>query len=56
MDSTISPDDGRYSDRARSLVRIGREAIAKPDDAALDRYFSADYVLLGQAAMSASKA
>lgn len=47
MDSTISPDDGRYSDRARSLVRIGREAIAKPDDAALDRYFSADYVLHG---------
>ncbi len=47
MDTYISPDDQRYSERARGLIRIGREAIAKPDDAALDRYFSHDYVLHG---------
>jgi predicted ester cyclase len=47
MDAYISPDDLRFSERARDLVRIGRDAIAKPDDAALDRYFSPDYVLHG---------
>lgn len=47
MDAYISPDDLRYGERARGLVRIGRDAIAKPDDAALDRYFSPDYVLHG---------
>jgi predicted ester cyclase len=47
MDTYISPDDQQFSERARGLVRIGREAIARPDDAALDRYFSDDYVLHG---------
>jgi len=47
MDSYISPDDAGYSERARRLVFIGREAIAKSDDTALDLYFSHDYVLHG---------
>jgi predicted ester cyclase len=47
MDNYISPDDQQLSERARSLVRIGREAIAKADDAALDRYYSDDYILHG---------
>jgi len=47
MDTYISPDDHQFSERARGLVRIGREAIAKPDDAALSRYFSDNYVLHG---------
>lgn len=32
---------------ADDLVRIGEEAIAKPDDAALDAYFAADFVFHG---------
>lgn len=47
MDGYIEPDDRRYSSRALGLVRIGRDAIAKPDDAALDDYFASDYVLHG---------
>ena len=47
MDAYISPDDPQYGERARGLIRIGRQAIARPDDAALDRYFSPDYVLHG---------
>lgn len=43
----IEPNDQRYSERARELVRIGRDAIAQADDAALDRYFSKDYILHG---------
>ena len=45
MEAYISPDDLRYSARARGLIHIGRDAIAQSDDAALDRYFSHDYVL-----------
>jgi predicted ester cyclase len=47
IDSYVSPDDFTYSARARALVEIGREAIAKADDAALDRYYADDYVLHG---------
>ncbi|MBI1686766.1 ester cyclase [Caulobacter hibisci] len=47
MDIYISPDDLQYSERARGLIRIGRDAVARSDDAALDRYFSPDYVLHG---------
>ena len=47
MDSYIDPGDQRYSARARKLVAIGRDAIAKADDAALDAYFAPDYVLHG---------
>ena len=47
MDRFIDPKDPRYSERARRLVQIGRQAIAKADDKALDAYFSEDYVLHG---------
>lgn len=43
----ISPNDTRYDERARGLIRIGREAIAVENDAALDAYFSKDFVLHG---------
>ncbi len=47
MEKYIEPTEPAYSKRARELVRIGREAIARADDAALDAYFSHDYVLHG---------
>jgi len=47
MSEFISPDDLRYGDRARALVRIGRDAIAIADDAALDAYFSKDFAFHG---------
>lgn len=47
MSEFISPDDTRYDDRARALVRIGREAIAVADDEKLDRYFAKDFSFHG---------
>ena len=43
MSEFISPDDPAYDERARGLVRIGREAIAVADDEKLDAYFAADF-------------
>lgn len=47
MSEFISPDDTRYDDRSRALVRIGREAIAVADDEKLDWYFAEDFVFHG---------
>jgi predicted ester cyclase len=47
MSEFISPDDTRYDERARALVRIGREGIAVADDEKLDAYFADDYVFHG---------
>ncbi|MPY61938.1 ester cyclase [Streptomyces spongiae] len=47
MSEFISPDDTRYDERARALVRIGREAIAVADDEKLDAYFAADFAFHG---------
>ncbi|GCD93157.1 ester cyclase [Embleya hyalina] len=47
MSEFISPDDTRYDERARALVRIGREAIAVADDEKLDAYFADDFVFHG---------
>lgn len=47
MNEFISPDDTRYDERARALIRIGREAIAVPDDEKLDRYFAEDFAFHG---------
>lgn len=49
MSEFISPTDTRYSERERGLVRIGREAIAVENDAALDAYFAADFTFHGPA-------
>jgi hypothetical protein len=38
MSEFISPDDTRYDERARALVRIGREAIAVENDEQLNSY------------------
>ena len=42
MTSTLDPKT-----LADELIRIGREAIAKPDDEALDAYFTDDFVFHG---------
>ncbi|WP_431907534.1 ester cyclase [Amycolatopsis thermoflava] len=47
MSEFISPDDTRYDERARALVRIGREAIAVADNEKLDAYFADDFVFHG---------
>lgn len=47
MSEFISPTDPRYDERAQGLVRIGREAIAVANDAALDAYFSEAFVFHG---------
>lgn len=47
MTKFISPDDPRYNERARALVRIGRDAIAVENDAALDAYFAEDFAFHG---------
>ncbi|GAB3213598.1 hypothetical protein GCM10027294_46550 [Marinactinospora endophytica] len=47
MSEFISPEDTRYDERARALVRIGREAIAVADDEKLDAYFADDFVFHG---------
>lgn len=47
MSEFISPDDARYDERARALIRIGREAIAVADDEKLDRYFAEDFSFHG---------
>ena len=47
MSEFISPDDTRYDERSRALIRIGREAIAVADDERLDRYFAEDFVFHG---------
>lgn len=43
------PGSGFISDSplARDLIRVGDEAIAREDDAALRAYFSEDYVFHG---------
>jgi NAD(P)-dependent dehydrogenase (short-subunit alcohol dehydrogenase family) len=47
MPGFISPDDQHYDERARALIRIGREAIAVENNDALDAYFADDFVLHG---------
>lgn len=47
MSEFISSGDTRYDERARALVRIGREAIAVADDEKLDAYFADDFVFHG---------
>ncbi|MGW6796512.1 ester cyclase [Streptomyces chartreusis] len=47
MSEFISPDDTRYDERARALVRIGREAIAVEDNEKLDAYFADDFAFHG---------
>lgn len=47
MNDFISLHDTRYDEVARALVVIGHEAIAVEDDAALDRYFAADFTFHG---------
>lgn len=47
MSDFVSADDTSYSERARALVRIGREAIAVENDAALDAYFGEEFVFHG---------
>lgn len=47
MSEFISPDDTQFDERARALVRIGREAIAVADDEKLDAYFADDFVFHG---------
>ncbi|NYH54857.1 putative ester cyclase [Nocardiopsis arvandica] len=47
MSEFISPDDTRYDERARALVRIGREAIAVADNEKLDRYFAEGFSFHG---------
>lgn len=47
MSEFISPDDTRYDERARALVRIGREAIAVADDEKLNRYFADNFSFHG---------
>lgn len=49
MGEFIAPDDPEYDDRARTLVRIGREAIAARGDQRLDAYFAPDFVFHGPA-------
>lgn len=43
MPEFIEPDDERYDARARALIRIGREAIAKENPSALREYFHEDF-------------
>jgi hypothetical protein len=47
MADFISPDDTRYDERSRALVRIGRDAIAKENPSALRAYFSTDFQFHG---------
>ncbi|MFC8595216.1 ester cyclase [Streptomyces atroolivaceus] len=47
MSEFISPDDTRYDERSRALVRIGREGIAVADDEKLDAYFAEDFIFHG---------
>ena len=42
VDEFISADDLRYSEQARGLVRIDREAMARAGDGSLDRYVPRD--------------
>ena len=43
MSEFVSPEDGRYDERERQLVRIGEEAIAVGDEPKLNAYFADDY-------------
>ncbi|MFI1488792.1 ester cyclase [Streptomyces sp. NPDC020747] len=43
MSNFISPDDTRYDERSRALIRIGRDAISKENPSALRAYFSEDF-------------
>ena len=44
MSEFVSPDDARYSEQERALVRIGKEGIALGDEAKLNTYFANGYV------------
>ncbi len=50
IDSFVSADDTRYDERAHALVRIGQDAIAVENDAALDDYFAEDFAFHGPGA------
>lgn len=43
MSHFIEPGDVRYDERARALVRIGQEAIARENPTALREYFRTDF-------------
>lgn len=43
MSQFIEPDDQRYDERSRALVRVGRNGIADGDQEALAAYFSDDF-------------
>ena len=47
MSEFVSPEDGRYDDRERQLVRIGEEAIAVGDEPKLNAYFASGYKFSG---------
>ena len=53
VDEFISADDLRYSEQARGLVRIDREAMARAGDGSLDRYVPRDCTLHGTVVGSA---
>lgn len=47
IDGVISPDDLRYSERERALIRVGLEGIGPGDEAKLNAYFADGYVFHG---------
>ena len=47
MSEFVSPEDGRYDERERKLVRIGEEAIAVEDEPKLNAYFADGYKFSG---------
>ena len=47
MSEFISPTDSHYDERSRSLVSIGKQAIAVENEAALRAYFSEDFAFHG---------
>ncbi|MCC3280512.1 ester cyclase [Arthrobacter sp. zg-Y40] len=50
MSAFIDPNDTRYDDRSRALVRVGRDAIAQENPALLREYFSEDFTFHGPGA------
>ena len=47
MSEFVALDDDRYDERERQLVRIGKEGIARGDDAKLNDYFAEGYTFSG---------
>jgi predicted ester cyclase len=47
MPNFISPDDTRYDERSRALIRIGRDAISNENPSALRAYFSEEFEFHG---------